>query len=134
MNEFRKDIMEVQGAMLQLDQVEIPIKHYYANGFYAREMTMPPGVALIGKIHKSEHICIVSKGEVTVMSEEFEGKIQAPYTYVSKPGAKRALYSHTEVVWTTIHMTDEEDLAKLEDELIAESYNALPQEDKLCLG
>ena len=123
---FRDKITDLQDSMLQLEQAEIPIKHYFANGFYAREMTMPAGVALVGKIHQSEHLCIVSKGDVSVVSEEFEDRIQAPYTYVSKPGAKRAIYAHTEVVWTTVHMTETEDLEQLEDELIAESYNALP--------
>lgn len=121
----RGNIFKLQQEMLKREQAEIPIRHYHANGFYAREMTMPAGCILVGKIHKSEHICIISKGQVTVVSEEFEGILEAPYTYVSKPGAKRALVSHTEVVWTTIHKTDETNLENLEKQLIAESYQTL---------
>lgn len=128
--QIRQDITQLQDTMLQLEQVEIPIKNYFANGFYAREMTMPAGVALVGKIHKSEHLCIVSKGRVKVVSEEFEGIIEAPYTYVSKPGAKRAIYSLDETVWTTVHMTGTTDLDELENELIAESYQALESEQR----
>ena len=116
------------------EALNIVAKHYFANGFYAREMTMPKGCALVGKIHKSEHLCIVSKGAVDIASEERTERISAPYTYVSKPGAKRAIYAHEDTVWTTVHMSDEIDVEKLEDELIAESYLQLESEDKLCLG
>lgn len=121
----RASIFRLQDHMLKQPQVEIPIRHYHANGFYAREMRMPSGCTLVGKIHKSEHLCIISKGCVTVVSEEFEGTIEAPYTYVSKPGAKRAIVSHTDTVWTTVHMTETQDVETLEKELIAESYQAL---------
>lgn len=132
--ETRGKIIHLEDEMLQLEQIEIPIKHYFANGFYAREMTMPKDCALVGKIHKSEHLCIVSKGCVDIASEERTETISAPYTYVSKPGAKRAIYAHEETVWTTVHMSDETDVEKLEDELIAESFNQIENEVKLCLG
>ena len=125
-------VLRLQNTMQSLPQADIPVKHYFANGFYAREMTMPPGSVVVGKIHKSEHICIVSQGKVDVVSEERTETITAPYTYVSKPGAKRALYAYNEVVWTTIHLSNETDLEKLETELIAESFTQL--ESQLCLG
>ena len=127
-------IMRLQDEMLKLKQADVPVKHYFANGFYAREMTMPEGCTVVGKIHKSEHLCILSKGKVELVSEEKTETLEAPYTYVSKPGAKRALYAHSEVVWTTVHKSDETDLDKLEDQLIAESFTQLEVEKKLCLG
>ena len=132
--ETRGKIIHLEDEMKELEQIDIPIKHYFANGFYAREMTMPQGCALVGKIHKSEHLCIVSKGVVDIASEERTERIAAPYTYVSKPGAKRAIYAHEDTVWTTVHMSDETDVEKLEDELIAESFTQLEKEVKLCLG
>ena len=107
-------ILKLQDEMLKLKQADVPVKHYFANGFYAREMTMPADCTVVGKIHKSEHLCILSKGKVELVSDEKSETLEAPYTYVSKPGAKRALYSHTEVVWTTVHLSNETDLEKLE--------------------
>lgn len=111
-------IKVLQKEMLQLDQVEVPVRHYYANGFYAREMEVLAGVTLVGKIHKSEHLCIIQKGKVRIVSEEFNDTVTGPFTYVSQPGAKRAMHVLEDLVFTTVHMTDETDLEVLEDLLI----------------
>jgi len=134
--DLRKNIAHLESEVMELDQVDIPIKHYFANGFYAREMSMPADAVVVGKIHKSEHLCVVSQGEIEIVSEEKKERVKAPYTYVSKPGAKRALYAFSDVVWTTIHMTDEKDIEQLERDLIAESYQQLENYEaiKLCHG
>ena len=111
-------IKVLQREMLQLEQVEVPVRHYYANGFYAREMQVLAGVTLVGKIHKSEHLCIIQKGKVKIVSEEFNDTVTGPFTYVSQPGAKRAMHVLEDLVFTTVHMTDETDLDVLEDLLI----------------
>jgi hypothetical protein len=111
-------IQELEVVIRQLAQVDIPVKHYYANGFYAREMRVRAGTLLTGKVHKSEHLCIISGGSAHVASEEFTGMVGAPHTYVSQPGAKRAIYAIEDLVWTTVHMTTETDLDLLEDLLI----------------
>jgi hypothetical protein len=41
---------------------------------------------------------------------------------VSEPGTKRAVYAETDVVWTTIHPTEETDLEKIEEEVIAKTF------------
>ena len=130
----RGKVCNLENEMRKLPQHEMPIKHYFANGFYAREMTMPKDSAVVGKIHKSEHLCIISQGVVDVASEERTERISAPFTYVSKPGAKRAIYAHEDTVWTTVHLSDETDIEKLEDELIAESFLQIENEDRACLG
>ena len=94
------------------------ILHYQIPGIYMREMWLPAGTLLVGKTHKKEHICVISKGKVKVVSEEFTDIIDAPHTYVSKRGTKRAMFAFTDVVWTTVHNTQEIDLNKIEEELV----------------
>lgn len=130
---LRTKIATLQEEMMVCPQLDIPIRHHFANGFYAREMTMPKGSAVVGKVHKSEHLCIVSQGTVDLVSEEKSETISAPYTYVSQPGAKRVIYAHEETVWTTVHMSDETDVDKLEADLVAESYLELDPEVYKCL-
>ena len=50
-----------------------------------------------------------------------------PLTMVSPAGTKRAVYAKTDVVWTTIHLTNETDLEKIEEETIAKSYQEYEQ-------
>jgi hypothetical protein len=47
---------------------------------------------------------------------------------VSEVGLKRAVYAHEDTIWTTIHLTahvGEENLDKVEDEVIAPDYENL---------
>ena len=48
----------------------VPIKHYFMDGVYIREMTMKKGVAVIGAIHKHLHMCFLLTGRITVVNEE----------------------------------------------------------------
>jgi hypothetical protein len=97
--------------------------HHFAPGVYARELRIPADHILVGKIHKHEHLCIVSAGDITVFSEFGCNRIRAPATILSKPGAKRVGIAHTDTVWTTIHPTSKTDLAEIEDEVIAKSFD-----------
>ena len=135
---FRAGVLELQEQWKDLEQVETPIRHYFAAGMYAREMTIPSGTFVIGKIHRHQHISTVSKGDITVFTEFGKQRIKAPYTLVAEPGTKRAVYTHEETVWTTFHATNETDLEKLEAELIAPDYESFEmaklQDEVKCLG
>lgn len=115
----REKITELQEMMLSMGEgLELPVRHHFAPGVYCRELTIPAGVVAVGKIHRTEHLTIISSGKVTIWTEEGMKTLEAPCLLHSFPGAKRAAYAHTDVVITTIHPTNETDLAKLEAELI----------------
>jgi hypothetical protein len=101
-------------------------RHHFAPGQYAREIELPKGRVVVGKIHRHAHVNVVSKGRVLVFTEG-EGviKIEAPATFVSTPGTKRVVYVLSDAVWTTVHVTNETDLDKIEAEIIAPTYEAL---------
>lgn len=140
--EVRERIEDLEVAMKQSEhQIHIEPRHYFAPGLYLREITIPKGALVVGKIHKTTHVNIVSQGEISVLTENGIERIKAPCTIISKPGTKRVGYAHEDTVWTTVHATDETDLVKLESDLIAESHDKLEQDlkpalegDKLCLG
>lgn len=119
--DLREKVFKLEGAMRAMDQVEIPIKHHFSQGVYAREMTVPKGVTVVGKIHKYEQLNILSAGEVLVVTDEGVQHVKAPFTMVAPPGAKRAFYALEDSVWTVIHGTDEKDVEKIEMQFIAQS-------------
>lgn len=122
----REKVLALEAKMRELPQVEIETIHHFAPGVYAREIRIPAGVLLTGMIHRTEHLSIISKGRMTVVSANAPKiEIEAPYTLLSKPGAKRAIYAHTDSVWTCIHPTTETDLDKLEELFIAPCFEAL---------
>lgn len=130
---LRSKIDQLEECMQQMpNQVaieDIEVKHHFTNnGLYAREMIIPKGMLITGRVKKHEHISVLSAGFVTEVTEAGVQHIKAPYTMVSLPGTKRVVLAHETTVWTTIHATKETDLAKVEADLIVcsdEEYSAL---------
>jgi hypothetical protein len=70
---------------------------------------------------------------VLVVSEN-GGKqhLTGPVTFVSPAGAKRVFYVEEDTILTTVHLTketEEEDLDKVEDEVISPTYEAMGLEE-----
>ena len=131
--EARARICDLEAALREQPQLDLPPVHIFSKGIYARELFIPKGTILVGKIHRYECLNILSQGEITVLTEIGAKRVKAPYTVVSPPETKRVGYAHEDCVWTTIHATDETDLDKLEDELILKDYPSLPTETELVL-
>ncbi len=95
-------------------------KHHFAPGVYAREVLLPAGSVVVGKTHKTKHLNIIASGHCTIhcMGEIFE--VHGPYIFTSEVGAKKAVYSHTDVVWINIHLTDKTDVDEIEKDVIDE--------------
>ncbi len=123
--DVREAVEQIEDAMQGMPPAFLPIKHYFANGMYAREMTMPAGTIVTGAIHKTTHFCILSQGRVRVMSEDGIEELVAPAIIVSQPGTKRAIHALEDTVWTNIHATNETDLDKLVEELTESTVDQL---------
>lgn len=119
----RDKIFAAEAFMKEQPQVNIPVQHYFSQGVYAREITIPAGVILTGEIHKFAQLNILSKGRMQVYTEEGIKEVEAPFTVVSPPGTKRIAHTITECVWTTIHGTDETDIEIIRSKFIAKDEN-----------
>ena len=114
-------IEALEAQMKEMPQLDIKEKHYFSKGVYAREITIPKGATLTGKVHKFENLNIISKGKIVITTDEGTQILEAPCTLVSPPGTKRAGHALEETVWTTIHGTDETDLKKLEQHFVTDT-------------
>lgn len=134
-NSVRQKLYALQKACADLPDVEFPLQHTFAPGVYVRTIFIPAGSVIVGKIHKHRHANVLSQGHVTVLTEGGGLEdLRGPLTMVSEPGTKRAVYAHTDTVWTTIHPTDKSDLTDIEDEVIAKTYEEYEQFARLQLG
>ena len=126
---FRQSIMTLQDKMEEkpehLTPDDFPTFHHFAPGVYVREFHMQIQDVVIGKIHRHDHIAMLIKGKALVVSEQGKLEIESPYIWNSKAGEKRAVYALDDCVFVTIHPTEETDLDKIEEEVIAPSYDAL---------
>jgi hypothetical protein len=131
--EFREGIMDLQDVISSAegcysgDSDICPLTHHFSDGIYCREIFIPAGQIIVGKIHKHSHPNFLLSGTVEVVTESTgTERITGPVFMISEPGTKRALKSITDLVWITVHAnpTNTEDLRELEERAIAEDYDS----------
>lgn len=132
----REQIEQLEAQMRMMEQLPIEPVHHFADGLYAREITIRAGTILTGKVHSTEHLNIVSQGRIAVWTEDGMKIVAAPCTLVSRPGTKRVGFALEDTVWTTIHANPGNltDLAALELALIDPAQPAITTEEPVCLG
>jgi hypothetical protein len=96
-------VYRLESALLTMPQVDCPVRNVFADGLYAREMTIPAGTVITGAVHKTQHITIISKGRVHVLRPEGPLEFAAPAMFISEPGVKNAVHALEDTVWTTLH-------------------------------
>lgn len=118
-----RDLLAEHKDVFHGDTDNCPLKHSFAPGVYVREIFIPKGTVVVGKIHKHAHPNFLMKGKVIVITES-GGKetLEAPLSMISEAGTKRVVLALEDTVWITIHATQEVELDKIEDFVIAKNY------------
>lgn len=119
--DLRARVHEAETVMREMPQLDLPVQHHFSPGVYARELSIPKGTVLTGKIHKYAQLNILAKGELTVLLDDGPKRVKAPFIVVSPAGTKRIAYAHEDSIWITVHGTRETDLEKIEEHFIAQS-------------
>jgi hypothetical protein len=126
---FAEAIAEQPGALFG-DNDAMPLKHTFTPGIYVRELFLPKGYYLVGKIHKEESPHFLLTGKVQVFTEQGGlEEVTAPTYWVDPPGSQRALYVVEDARSITIHHNpdNETDLEKLEDFIVAKSFKEIAE-------
>lgn len=109
-----------------------PSEHLFVPGVYCRITVLPKGSKLTSMEHITEHFFTIPVGEVNVMSEnEGTTNYKGPCVGITKPGTRRVIEAVEETTWITFHRTDQTDILKIADEILAPHENPLiPDEAK----
>jgi len=99
-----------------------PCVHRFSLGIYCREIHIPAGHIVIGKLHKFEHLNVISKGHVTCLTEFGIDEYRAPHTFISKPGTKRVVYAHEDTIWAGFFPAETENPDDVEAKIICKNY------------
>lgn len=131
----------VQQKVGELPQIDLPIFHHFAPNVYMRQMDAPAGAIVVSKMHRTEHMNILLKGSLSVITEHGIEHLKAPLILKSDAGTKRIGYFHEDSSWVTVHPTELTDLEEIEAQVIVpeseiqEFLKSLPQKEKaLCHG
>lgn len=126
------EILRIEQELLKLAQVDCPVTNYQLNGVYARSMFIPAGTLLTGKIHNFENIAILAKGRLRITNGTDSYIISEGHIMVDPPGIKRLGYAETDVIFITVHRTDNTEIDAIEDELVSDTFEEYEQQ--LLLG
>lgn len=124
---MRERVLRLEAALREFPQLPEDVIHHFSPGVYIRELRIPKGAILTGKIHRHAHLNIMPVGDISVLTEHGIRRITGPATLMSSPGIKRAGFAHEDTIWMTVHANpdDERDLSKLEERFIAPDFEAL---------
>lgn len=114
-------VLELERIMLAMPQVQLQHIDHFSERVYARELHIPKGVTLTGKIHKYTNMNFLLKGEITVSHMDDMVRMVAPCIVVSPAGTKRVAYAHEDCIWVTVHGTGSKDVQEIESEFIAQT-------------
>jgi len=104
--------------LIKHPQVDCPVSHHFGPNIYIREVVMPAGTVVVGKPHKTEHMCNMISGRMIVVNEDGEQKeVVAPAVFMANKGRKTAYIIET-VRFQNIFATEETDIEKLENMLV----------------
>lgn len=130
--DFINKVETLENAMLASNDARIakgnsdmfPLKHSFSEGVYIREMFMPQGGLVIGKLYKISHTWFLLSGELEVATDEGNEYYIGP-CYVNAPeGTKRVLHAVSDVIFVNVYPNPENitDTDKLEEILTCSSY------------
>lgn len=113
-------VQELEDAMVGMKLcLDMDTEHHFIGGLYARELHIPAGVTLTGKIHKHDHLNFLMKGKISVMTDGGVVKtLEAPAIIPATKGIKRAGYAHTDTTWVTVHVCEATTVDEADEELV----------------
>jgi len=136
--EHREKMASLEEAILaspgNINITELECNHYFSHGLYTRELHIPAGVVITGKIHRHSNVNILSKGKVVAVTDKGRVELEAPHTLVSGELVKKAIYAIEDSVWINCMPWDKEPSVEMvEKEYIIPTYETIEGEcpDKL---
>ena len=131
---MRERVARLDRIAINALQTECPVRHYFAPGLYAREMTIPADTYVSGAVHKTENLIVVSRGRLRIVTDEGTRDVAAGDTFTCRAGMKNAVVTLEDSRWTNFfaNPTNETDTDKLTEilttskacELLGGSENA----------
>ena len=118
-----EQIEKIEAELLKFPQIAIEPAHHFAEGVYAREILIPAGALLTGKIHRTDTLNVVTKGEMSVWTQDGFRRVKAPCTFTSRAGLKRIGIAHTDTQWIAINANPDNcrEIARLDEILLSET-------------
>lgn len=107
-----KSLDEIENDLLkrpQLEDSDYSLKEYYSGGMYCRQITIPAGALITGRVYKFDHVEIMLSGDITIISADGSETFYTGNNVIeAKAGKRQAGFAHSETTWLTINPVPEE--------------------------
>lgn len=117
-SEIVTPMQSVLDRMLQEEQVSLPVRHFFSEGLYGRQLDLPAGTAFVGAQHLQDHLLIILKGRMTIWSDKGRWDLVGPCVIESKAGTQRAGVAWEDSSMLTVHATALTDVKEIENRLV----------------
>ena len=137
------DILKRKAAVEALEQAMLKhenrielneIRHFWSGDVYCRELFMPAGALVVGRIHKFDHMEIMVSGKVSLSTNDGAVQELSGYNiFEAQAGKKRVLYMHEDTIWLTCHSSPKYDAEFMMSYLCCETFEDFVQFQKQLL-
>ncbi len=106
-----------------LADIDALTHHAFSPGIYARELHIPAGLCVVGKMHAREHFMVLH-GDLSVWTDDGIKRLTGFHFIRTRAGTKRVGYAHADTVCITFHAnpSDTQDLKVIEaDHIVPEA-------------
>ena len=104
---------------MTLDEI-LSVSHHFSDGLYAKQIPIPKDTFVMQHKHEYSHLSILAKGRVLVKTDDDVEEIVAPACLNIAAGKYHSIMALEDSVWFCIHATEETDLDKIDDVLVAQ--------------
>lgn len=119
---LRKKIDALQDELAKVPQVETPMTSTFAGGVCSRELFIPKGTLLIGKVHLTDHFNICLKGDLTFVTVDGPKRVVGPTMFVAPAGTKKMAYANEDSIWINMHPALTDDPDQIADALTVDKF------------
>jgi len=103
-----QNIELLEERSLEHEQLEVPAFERVHAGMYTRQITIPKGALITGRVWQDAYVDIMLEGDISVASAQGRKRLTGWNVMEGMAGRKRAGYAHQETHWITVHRTDME--------------------------
>jgi hypothetical protein len=124
---LEKIIRSAEGASVANEKSELgngcKYEHAFTDGIYIRKMFIPRDLLIVTKVHKTRHPYFIMYGDVSVYLDGVMVRLKAPFSGVTEPGTRRALRTHEDTLWITVHATDKTEVEAISKDVVVDTVD-----------
>lgn len=100
-------IEKLEDELLTLPKLELAVSHHFTDGVYVRCLYFPAGTMATGRIHKTEHIAVCTKGKGILVTQNGRFEFAAGTVITVPADTKKAFYAEEDSIIMNIFKNDD---------------------------